>query len=306
MSDNLAPIALFVYKRPVHTAQVLEALSKCRGAGESELFIYCDGPKRVEDTDAVEETRIVVKSRRWCGDVHIIESEKNKGLANSIISGVTELCGKYGKVIVLEDDLVVAPNFLVYMNEALGKYAGEKTVLQISGHMFPVDIDVEEDAVFLPFSTSWGWATWKRAWDLFDPEATGYESLNQDRNLRRRFDLNDSYPYAKMLFDQLNGRVDSWAIRWYWSFFRENGVCLFPKTSLVANIGMDGSGTHCGNEATESGVYHNKANLKSDLLLPTETSSCKLALNLICRYLKNQKRISLTKTITSFIKFYRS
>lgn len=270
MSENHAPIALFVYKRPVHTARVLEALNRCRSAAESELFVFSDGPRRIEDEGLVRETRRIIQSSQWCGKVHLVESDKNRGLAASVIRGVTELVNKYGRVIVLEDDLVVAPNFLTYMNEALDKYASETRVLQISGHMFPVELDIREDTVFLPFITSWGWATWKRAWDLFDPAAAGYEALKTDRQLRKRFDLNDSYPYTRMMFDQMEGRIDSWAIRWYWSFFRAGGIALYPKCSLVINTGMDGSGTHCGEQGTALETGFSEFGTKSEFVFPLE------------------------------------
>lgn len=242
---DLAPIALFVYKRPRHTQQTLESLAANEGASESELFIFCDGPKRPEDEKAVEEVRRLVKSRQWCGKINIIERDKNLGLANSIISGVTELCDKYGRVIVLEDDLLTSRYFLEYMNAALERYENEERVMQISGYMFPVEIKAETDAIFLPFTTSWGWATWKRAWVVFDKDMSSFEILSKDKALRKAFDLDGSYPYFKMLESQRAGKIDSWAIRWYLSVFLKGGLTLYPAKTLINNIGFDGSGTHC-------------------------------------------------------------
>jgi len=240
-----APIALFVYKRPWHTQQALESLAANMGASESELFIFCDGPKRIEDAKAVEEVRRLVRSRQWCGKVNIIEREKNLGLANSIISGVTELCNQCGRVIVLEDDLLTSRYFLEYMNMALERYENEEHVMQISGHMFPVEIKAETDAIFLPFITSWGWATWKRAWVAFDKDMSGFEALSKDKAFRKAFDLDGSYPYFEMLESHSAGKIDSWAIRWYWSVFLKGGLTLYPAKTLISNIGFDGSGTHC-------------------------------------------------------------
>lgn len=243
-----APIALFVYKRPQHTEKALEALSRCEGADESELFIFCDGPKRPEDMKAVGEVRILIKSRKWCGKVNIIERDKNWGLANSIISGVTELCEEYGRVIVLEDDLIVSRYFLEYMNRALDLYENNEQVMQISGHMYPVDLKVDTDALFLPFTTSWGWGTWQRAWMHFDKDMKGFNLLREDATSKKRFNLDDSYPYFEMCIAQFDGKIDSWAIRWYLSVFISNGVTLFPVKTLIKNIGFDGSGTHCVRE----------------------------------------------------------
>ncbi|MGA7936638.1 MAG: hypothetical protein WCA35_23995, partial [Kovacikia sp.] len=234
--------------RPVHAQRSLESLAQNKGAAESELYIFCDAPKRTKDIEAIDQVRSVVGSQPWCGTVHIIEQEVNQGCAASIIQGVTKLCQKYGRVIVIEDDLVLSPFFLDYMNRALDAYADLSPVMQISGHMFPANLKVSTDSVFLPFITSWGWATWQRAWQHFDADMSGYKVLRNDRRLRRQFDLNNSYAYFSMLEDQRNGRIDSWAIRWYLSVFIQQGLTLYPVRSLVNNVGFDGSGTHCGNQ----------------------------------------------------------
>jgi len=246
-----APIALFVYKRPVLTERVLDALSRCVGAEESELFIFCDGAKRWRDRKKVREVRKAAKSRQWCGKVNIIEKKKNEGLANSIIGGVTELCERYGKVIVIEDDLIVSKYFLEYMNSALDRYEDEPKVMQISGHMFPVELKETTDAVLLPMTTTWGWGTWKRAWRSFDAGMSGYERLKEDTSMRLKFDLDGTYPYYKMLEGNKLGKVDSWGIRWYLTVFMQNGLVLFPVKSLVENVGFDRSGTNCASHSPE-------------------------------------------------------
>jgi hypothetical protein len=244
MSTN-APIALFAYKRPLHLKKTLESLSNCAGASESELFIFCDGARAEMDSKDVMEARRIAKSRKWCGVNNVIEQDKNLGLAKSIISGVTELCAKYGRVIVIEDDLLVSRFFLSYMNRALDFYENKERVMQISGHMFPVELKAETDAIFLPFASSWGWATWGRAWAHFDGEMKDYHKLEDDAKLRKRFDLDGAYPFFKMLRSQHEGSIDSWAIRWYLSVFMRGGLTLFPRKTLVENTGFDGSGTHC-------------------------------------------------------------
>jgi len=267
---KLAPIAFFAYKRPEHTKQSLESLARNHSAELSELFIFCDGSKKPEDNEAVDQVRQIVKSQQWCGQVHIIEREQNIGLANSIIHGVTELCNKYGKVIVLEDDLILSPFFLEYMNEALNFYEKDSKVFQISGYMFPVKLTSVSDTLFLPFIASWGWATWERSWEHFDAEMSGYTSLKNNRNLKCKFNLNNSYPYFEMLEQQIKGNIDSWAIRWYLSVFMLDGLTLYPKNSLVKNIGFDGSGTHCeatlnfNSEIYESRILSMSTNIQAD------------------------------------------
>lgn len=239
----LAPIALFTFKRPEHTRRTLESLAKNPEFTASPLFIYCDGARNEIEAAQVEETRKLV--RDWPHpDKTLVERERNWGLANSIIAGVTDLCERYGRVIVVEDDLIVSPIFLDYMNSALAHYADEPKVMQVSAHMFPVSIQSTYDAVMLPFITSWGWATWDRAWKHFDPSMTGYEKLKADRGLRRKFNLDGSYPYFRMLKRQVSGKVDSWAIRWYKSVFFHGGLTLYPCHSLVLNVGYGDTATH--------------------------------------------------------------
>jgi hypothetical protein len=241
---NYAPIAIFVYKRPDHTRRTIEALVRCPEFAESPLYVFCDGAKKPEDQAAIDETRAVV--RLIVGErATMIEAAQNQGLANSIITGVSKLLDEFDRVIVLEDDLIVSTGFLQYMNTALVAYQDEPSVMQVSGYMFPVPEFVNRtEAMFLPFTVSWGWATWKRAWANFDPLAMGWEVLQTDREMRSRFDLDDSYEYFNMMKRQIAGEVDSWAIRWYWSVFRNKGFTLFPPISHVNNIGFDGSGSH--------------------------------------------------------------
>jgi len=243
---STAPIVLFAYKRPAHTLATLEALAACELADQSRLYIYCDGPKTPDDRALTEEVQAVARSRQWCAEVEVVAREQNRGLAASVIAGVTELCDKYGRVIVLEDDLVVAPNFLRYMNDALDRYVDEPRVMQISGHMFDAALDIGTDALFMPFVTTWGWATWSRAWAHFDPAMGGYDKLRVDARRRRRFNIDGAYNYFDMLERQRAGVIDSWGIRWNLSVFENDGLVLYPKRSLVDNRGFDGSGTHCG------------------------------------------------------------
>lgn len=298
---SLAPIAFFAYKRPEHTKRSLESLHQNLGAKDSELFIYCDGVKRPEDSESVELVRKIVKSQKWCGTVHIIEREQNIGLANSIISGVTEICDRYGKIIVIEDDLVLSPYFLKFMNASLDLYKNESRVMQVSGYIFPVNLDiVKTDTLFLPFTTSWGWATWKRAWDCFDPSSINndYEIIKNNVKRKCQFNLNNSYPYFDILNAQINHKIDSWAIRWYLATFLLNGLTLYPKFSLVENIGFDGSGTHCGLSLNFSSDIYTKEVFANPLKIESEAK----AMNLIFDHLrKSGKKLSLLHRIAQMI-----
>jgi len=243
---SLAPIVLFVYNRPWHTQQTIDALLKNAEAKDSDLIIYSDAAKGASGQQAVDDVRALIKEIEGFRSVCIVEQKKNMGLANSVISGVTESVNQYGKVIVLEDDLETSPCFLSYMNAALERYKDDEQVMQISGHMFPVELDTHHDMLFLPFTTTWGWATWKRAWQHFDGQAIGYQALKNDKMLRKKFDLDNSFQYFSMLEKQLSDEIDSWGIRWYLGVFMQKGLVLYPSHTLVVNMGMDGSGVHCG------------------------------------------------------------
>ena len=251
---SFAPIALFAYNRPTHIQRAVESLLANELAPTSDLCIFSDGPKSPAQEAAVADVRRYSGSVSGFRSVTVVERPTNLGLANSIIDGTTRMTKEFGRVIVLEDDLVLAPHFLKYMNLALERYRDEDRVFQVSGHMFQATIDSPDDAIFLPFVTSWGWGTWDRAWAHFDPNATGYLEIGSDPALKRRFNLDDAYDYFGMLEAQLAGNIDSWAIRWYLSVFRQQGLALYPKKSLVDNFGFDGSGEHCGTNGVPAGL----------------------------------------------------
>jgi hypothetical protein len=245
MSD-FAPIVLFVYNRPEHTRRTLAALVADPLAIQSDLIVCADGPKKPEHANSVARARAIVREAKGFKSVSFIEQEENLGLAPSIIAGVTKVCESHGRVIVLEDDLVVSPGFLSYMNRALDRYANDDKVMQISGYMFPVARSEElPPTFFLKLSSTWGWATWRRAWSFFESDVEIL--IDRMKNVSAyEFDINGSYPYMATLIDQQRGLLNVWGIRWYASMFLRQGLCLHPAQSLVRNIGMDGSGEHCG------------------------------------------------------------
>lgn len=248
-----APIALFVYNRPQHTAQTIEALRLNDLAIESDLFIFSDAPKKSEMLPAVLEVRDYLKTVTGFKSVTILEQESNFGLAKSIIDGVTAICSKYGRIIVLEDDLITSPHFLKYMNDALVQYESDDRVISVHGYIYPVADNLPE-TFFLRGADCWGWATWKRGWDLFEPDAQKLYDALQASGEVNTFDFEGSYGYTKMLQQQIARKVNSWAIRWYASAFLANKLTLYPGTSLVQNIGNDNSGTHCGNTDLFTGI----------------------------------------------------
>lgn len=241
-----APIALFAYNRPLHLARTLSALQENPLADESELFVFSDGPKHSQDRQAVEEVRRVIREIKGFGRVSMKEQPTNLGLAQSIIGGVTNLVERYGRVIVVEDDLVVATGFLTFMNQALAHFSAENRVMQIAGYMFPIPQAVAlGDVFFTRQAASCGWATWTRAWKHFNANSDELSSQISLIGRRHEFDLDGTYPYFDQLRKQAEGQLDVWGVRWHASMFLQNGLCLYPTQSLVSNIGMDGSGMHC-------------------------------------------------------------
>ena len=251
---TLAPIALFGYKRPEHLTRTLEALQASPLARASELHVFSDGPKHSEDRLAVEQVRTLVRKIKGFVQVLVHERVGNLGLAQSVIEGVTELSRTYGRVIVLEDDLVVAPGFLTFMNQALQRYQDEPKIMQVSGYMFPVAHSERVGSTFLcRVPASWGWGTWERAWKSLDLDSAKLLSLLQDESKQYEFNVKGAYPYFEHLKHQVEGKMDVWGVRWYASMFVAGGLCLYPGQSMVQNIGMDGSGVHCSVTSTFSG-----------------------------------------------------
>lgn len=250
MSTSFAPIVLFAYNRPIHIKKVLDALAMNIEAKDSLLYIYCDGAKEnVSEVTSqkIIETRTIVNLENRFLKVIIKEHKKNKGLANSIIDGVTEIVNKYGTIIVLEDDIVPSQGFLKYMNDALNLYFNEPQVGCI--HAWNYDLNVSsytESTFFLKGADCWGWATWKRAWDEFNPDGKELLETLESKKLEFEFNRKNTHSFIEMLKNQIEGKNDSWAIRWHASLFLKNMYCLHPSRPIVKNIGLDNTGVHCG------------------------------------------------------------
>lgn len=241
-----APVALFVYNRPRHTERVIKSLASNQLASASNLFIFSDAARTDDAAARVDEVRHIIGAVSGFKSVTVVLRERNLGLAHSIIDGVTSLCQKYGRVIVVEDDLLVSTAFLEFMNAALGYYETCDRVMHVSGYMFPVrEPNRLPDTFFYRGTSCWGWATWQRAWRHFEPDARRLLGNIRQNGMQREFDILGTTRYTAMLKAQAEGRVDSWAIRWYASVFLARGLCLHPNQSLVQNIGHDGTGVHC-------------------------------------------------------------
>jgi hypothetical protein len=265
---NFAPIVLFVYNRPDHTKQTIEALQKNELATESELFIYSDAAKNEDVADKVQEVREYIKRIDGFKKVTIVEREKNWGLANSIIDGVTKIVNEYGKIIVLEDDLVTSLYFLKFMNEALKTYEDRGDIFSITGFSFSqkfMKIPKEyEKKVYLHYRPmSWSWATWKNRWDLCDWIVAEYEEFKNDKKRIKDFNKGGSDLF-NMLKIQKEGKIDSWYIRFCFTAYKFKKYTLYPVKSFISNIGHDGSGIHCSMDFDQKYINNVSSDENSD------------------------------------------
>ena len=280
---KLSPVVLFVYNRPDHTKQTVEALQKNELAKDSELFIYSDAAKNENVEAKVNEVRKYIKTINGFNNITITERDKNWGLANSIIDGVTKIVNEYGKIIVLEDDLVTSPYFLKFMNEALEMYKDDLKVASIHGYIYPID-DLPE-VFFIKGADCWGWATWKNKWDVFESNGQNLLDELKSRKLEKEADFNNSIDFTKMLKDQIQEKNNSWAIRWYMSTFLKNMLTLYPGKSLIQNIGFDKSGSHCGSTDIFS-VVVNECDIVSSKIKIIEDVDSRTKMELFFKSLK--------------------
>lgn len=238
-----APVVVFAYNRPDLLKQTIEALQRNHLALETDLVVFSDGHKGNHDLDLVKMVRFYLSTITGFKTINIIERDKNHGLSNSIIEGVSFILNKYEKIIVLEDDLVTSPYFLKFMNDYLDLYEQEEDVISVQGYVYPLKGDLP-DCFFIKGADCQGWGTWKRGWALF--EVDGKKLLNElkERNLQKKFNFDNTYPYTDMLKNQINGKVNSWAIRWYASAYLKDKYILYPRRTLIYNSGFGEGATN--------------------------------------------------------------
>jgi len=269
MNNMLAPIVLFAYNRPLHTGHTLSALQKNKLADQSTLYIYCDGPKENASKETIEnikEVRRIVNEKQWCKEVFIIEAEFNKGLANSIQNGVSDIIKKHGSVIVMEDDLITSPAFLMYMNRALDFYINRKSVFSISAYNLPsekmiIPDDYDYDVYVSLRNGSWGWATWEDRWAQVDWSVEHYNTMLKSKQLQEAFNRGGDDVF-EMLQMQQSGKLNIWSIQFTMAHFVNHAVSIVPTVSFVDNEGLDGSGENCG---TNLSLRNNSLNTNENI-----------------------------------------
>jgi hypothetical protein len=241
-----APILLFVYNRPDHTRKTVDALRANAGAIESDLYIYSDGPKRDRDGDAVRAVRAYLPSIAGFRSINITERANNMGLAASVIAGVSEILERHERAIVVEDDLITAPDFLSFMNEALAVYENRADIFSVTGYNYPLSIPdtYPQDAYLSYRSSSWGWGTWLNRWKKIDWEVSDFKTFLSKAGELEKFARGGDDLLA-MLKLQMDGKLDSWSIRFDYAHYKHDATCVHPTRSRLTNIGFDGSGVHC-------------------------------------------------------------
>jgi hypothetical protein len=249
MVERPAPIALFAYNRLWHLQKTVEALLENPLAEQSRCIVFSDGPKNDDDRKQIDEVRTFLHGISGFKDLQIVAHSNNLGLSASLIGGITSMVEAFGQVIVIEDDILVGKSFLSYMNDALSLYEQEERVASIHGYIYPMEGVTLPETFFLRGADCWGWATWHRGWRLFNPDAAILLAELRRKQLESEFNLENAYDFTGMLEASAANRNDSWAIRWHASAFLNDKLTLYPGRSLVRNIGIDRSGTHCGKNA---------------------------------------------------------
>ena len=299
-----SPVILFVYNRPKHTQKVIDSLKKNKESQFTDLIIYSDGAINSKDQWKVDSVRNLLNHIDGFRGVEIIKRSCNYGLAKSVIEGVTEVCSKYGKSIVLEDDVVVAPYFLHYMNTTLQRYENYRDVMHISSYMpnYGYVNKGKFEAFFYRSASSWGWATWNQAWEMFEPDSKFLIEKIRSSNRESEFNVDRTAKFYEMLEAQSLGKIDSWAVRWNASILINGGLCLQPWKSMSSNIGFDGSGVHCGeSKGYETILYADKLTI-----YPSRIEECTIGLEAMKLFYKSTNKSFLGKLKSKAVNLVRS
>jgi len=310
--NEYAPVVLFVFRRPEHTRRVLEALSRELEAARTDVYVYSDAPRNDKERGAVEAVRKVV-SEQWPFRTMVVTCrETNWGLARNIISGVTEVVQRAGRVIVMEDDVVCKPGFLRYMNGALDFYEYKKSVWHVSGWTPPIDSEGLGDVFLWRVMNCWGWATWADRWRHYKKNPRELVRT-WDKAKIRRFNLDGACRRFCSAWLQvtanLHGELDTWAIFWYAAIFEQGGLCVTPSTSLVDNIGLDGSGENTPSSKKRGHMPETAMPNPKPLNFPGELAENPLAIQRVKAFFQKQSGSRLmfagSRVKHVLLRFYR-
>ena len=295
---SLAPIVLFVYNRLSHTERTINSLRNNKLAEASELFIYSDYAKNKDSKREVQEVRDYITRVNGFKSVTVIFRDKNLGLAESIMDGVTSIVNRYGKVIVLEDDIVTSPFFLKFMNEALDYYKENNKVWHISGWNYPINQDDLGDVFLWRLMNCWGWATWKNKWSFFDKDADFLIKKFKKIDIHE-FNLDGFENFWHQVLQNKKGEINTWAVFWYATIFTNKGLCLNPSKTFSLNIGHDASGVHCDTNS----YFDDSLSLEDEVNLNCENIENEIALKKIQDFYKNSKKNIFIRVVNKAFRF---
>lgn len=297
---NVAPVALFVYNRLRHTRQTVEALKANNLANKSELFIYSDAAQNEQNVETVAAVRDYISQIDGFKSITLIRRESNWGLAANIIDGVTDIINKYGKIIVLEDDLVSSPHYLTFVNGALEFYKNEPKLWHISGYNCPICPDGLEDTFVWRMMYCWGWGTWADRWKHYRKNTD--ELINNfTREDIDRFNLDGEANVWNHVLGNQRGEINTWAIYWYATIFNQRGLCLNPTISYIKNIGRDGSGVHHENIWRSD---EQRINDRPDARFTNDLQESPIVLDRIKMYYRSQKKPRHIRAINRILRFF--
>jgi len=293
---TLAPIVIFCYNRPDHLQRTVEALAANSLAAQSELIVFSDGPRKEADEPQIEAVRAYLATVSGFRSVRVVAAPKNKGLARSVIEGVTEVVNTHGKVIVMEDDLLCTPDFLVYMNEALHIFEENPLVFSVSGYSFGIGAvqDYPGDTALVLRASSLGWGTWKDHWEKTDWQVSDFpEFMNSTERQDQLKDAGEDI--LPMIIKQQKGVINSWAVRWTYHHVKYGGYCLIPLRSKIRTIGDDGSGSNPVAATLRQELDFEEGALRLDPDIRPNTA--------ITRFIRRNNRPSLFRKVINWWKF---
>ncbi len=297
-SNKYAPVVAFAYNRADKIIGCLKTLEQNPEAVETRLFIYCDGAKNEKGAASVQETRKALreyKDKSKFLDITIIEAEQNKGLAKSIIDGVTEVMNQYQRAIIVEDDLIVSKRFLEFMNGALEYYRDNDRIGAISAYTYPIKgLETYNKNIYIMHKGDcWGWATWADRWNDASWADVNYNEYFKDRKLRKRFE-NTENGWDLLMLLQSQNKISSWAVRWVLNLLKKDLLTVYPSSSYVTNAGFDGSGTH-SNKSEENHYFSSLEDPKGDIVFENIEPDTRF---------EKQAAVFPKKGINAFIKYY--
>jgi hypothetical protein len=284
-NEKVTPIAIFTYNRPTNTRDLLNSLSQCSRVDTCPIFIFSDNFKDESQREKVQEVRTIIHNFQNKIPVTVIEASENMGLNDSIINGISKICEEYSRIIVLEDDLILNPQIIDFFIQTLNLYENEPQVSHISGFTFPINYMSNYDAYFLPFFSSWGWATWQRSWKEFEwtPDKAKME-MDRQPELRKHL-----FPYYDMFLFHYERNEMVWDLLWRWKIQSQNKIGLFPSTSLTWCSGFDQNATHTnavpdGYQASYDKVMSSR--LHQELVLPDQYTIDSKVMKSLWKFLK--------------------